>query len=81
MTHGGPAGSRQHIWTFASALYDDNPDYMSAWNCHCTNTHYNWTYQLPITGLISYLHSLRTTISVNLSNGNIYWIVVYQNTV
>ena len=26
LTH-GPAGSRQHIWTFTTALYDDDPSY------------------------------------------------------
>ena len=46
VTH-GPAGSRQHIWTFAASLYDDNPSYSSASNCPCSNTRYNWPYQLP----------------------------------
>ena len=46
VTH-GPAGSRQHIWTFASALHDNDPSYNPALNCPCTNTRYNWPYQLP----------------------------------
>ena len=46
LTH-GPVESRQHIWTFASALYEEDPSYHTLFNCPCTNTHYNWTYQLP----------------------------------
>ena len=46
VTH-GPAGSRQHIWTFAAALYDDDPNYCVPCNCPCTNTRYNWTYNIP----------------------------------
>ena len=43
----GPAGSRQHIWSFASALYEQDPNYITRLNCACTNTQYNWPYQLP----------------------------------
>ena len=46
MTH-GPAGSRQHIWTFATAHNDEDLVYRSDLNCLCTNTRYNWSYQLP----------------------------------
>ena len=46
VTH-GPAGSRQHIWTFAAALYDDDPHYCVHCSCPCTNTRYNWTYNIP----------------------------------
>ena len=46
VTH-GPAGSRQHIWTFAAALYDEDPNYYPSYNCLCTNTRYNWPDQLP----------------------------------
>ncbi len=49
VTH-GPAGSRQHIWTFTAYLFEDNPGYAKdyiQYNCACTNTQYNWTYQLP----------------------------------
>ena len=46
VTH-GPAGSRQHIWTFAAARYDENRIYQSDLNCLCTNTRYDWSYQLP----------------------------------
>ena len=45
LTH-GPAGSRQHIWTFAGALDERNPDF-ELYNCPCTNTNISWSYQLP----------------------------------
>ena len=43
----GPVGSRQHIWTFTAALYDDDPGYNAILNCPCTNTCHSWPYQLP----------------------------------
>ena len=46
LTHGAP-GSRQHIWTFAAALYEQDPNYNQIWVCECTNTNYNWPYQVP----------------------------------
>ena len=46
LTH-GPIGSRQHIWSFATALYKDDPRYNPVWNCPCTNTRHSWPYQLP----------------------------------
>ena len=46
LTH-GRAGSRQHIWSFAAALYDQGSSYFTNSNCACTNTQYNWPYQLP----------------------------------
>ena len=46
LTH-GPVGSRQHIWTFAAAFYENDNSYRSNWNCPCTNTRHNWPYQLP----------------------------------
>ena len=46
LTH-GPVGSRQHIWTFAAAFYDDDPSYNPVINCPCTNTRHSWPYQLP----------------------------------
>ncbi len=46
VTHGS-VSSRQHIWTFASSLYEDDPSYLTSWNCACTNSRYNWTHQLP----------------------------------
>ncbi len=46
VTHGS-AGSRQHIWTFATALYEEASSYITKYNCACTNTQYNWPHQLP----------------------------------
>ena len=44
----GPAGSRQHIWTFAAALYETNTGaYNGAVNCDCTNTNEDWPYTIP----------------------------------
>ena len=57
VTH-GPVGSRQHIWTFAAATYEEDPSYSTKWNCSCTNMQYNWPYQL--------LHSFRITTSAIL---------------
>ena len=45
LTH-GPAGSRQHIWTFAAAL-EQGPGYLARFSCPCINTQYDWPYQLP----------------------------------
>ena len=39
ITH-GPASSRQHIWTFAAALYEQDRRYKTQWNCACTNIQY-----------------------------------------
>ena len=52
----GPVGSRQHIWTFAAALHDDDPSYNPLWNCPCTNTRYNWPYHLPSFILNNYFY-------------------------
>ncbi len=46
VTH-GPVGSRQHIWTFASSNHEEDPSYRTYYICACTNTRYNWPYQLP----------------------------------
>ena len=46
LTHGA-AGSRQHIWTFAAALYETNPSYGQQWVCPCTNTNFIWPFQIP----------------------------------
>ena len=43
----GAAGSRQHIWTFASALYETSPRYIEPWSCRCANTNITWPFQLP----------------------------------
>ena len=47
LTHGAP-GSRQHIWTFVAALYEQNSNnYNGLYNCECTNINYNWPYEVP----------------------------------
>ena len=46
LTH-GDLGSQQHIWTFASALYETDSAYDPAQVCPCTNTNFNWPYQIP----------------------------------
>ncbi len=46
VTH-GPVGSREHIWTFASAHSEQHMERDTLLNCACTNTQYNWPYQLP----------------------------------
>ena len=44
----GPPGSRQHIWTFAAALYETSTgNYNTAVNCRCTNTNEDWSYTIP----------------------------------
>ena len=45
VTH-GPAGSRQHIWTFAAAQ-DEQDRTSSKFNCPCTNTKVTRPYQVP----------------------------------
>ena len=48
LTHGA-AGSRQHIWTFAAAHYENtslNHNLLQS-VCPCTNTNYSWPYQIP----------------------------------
>ena len=47
LTH-GPEGSRQHIWSFAGARYEQDPNYYTSVNCPCTNTNIFWPYQLPL---------------------------------
>ena len=46
LTHGA-AGSRQHIWTFAAALYETDPNLHPRYVCPCTNTDVDWPYQIP----------------------------------
>ena len=46
LTHGA-AGSRQHIWSFSSALYETDTYYNPQSNCPCTNSNVNWPYQIP----------------------------------
>jgi hypothetical protein len=48
LTH-GPAGSRQHIWTFVAVLYETGPDYASRLGsvCPCTESNTHWPHQIP----------------------------------
>ena len=46
LTH-GPAGSRQHIWSFVGAYYEQDPNYRTVVTCPCTNTAYSWPHQVP----------------------------------
>ena len=46
LTH-GTAGSRQHIWTFAAALYETDPNPLLNTICPCTNTSINWPFEIP----------------------------------
>ena len=48
LTH-GPAGSRQHIWSFAAALWENDNSYGSFSNsvCSCTNSNFTWPHQVP----------------------------------
>ena len=46
LTHGAE-GSRQHIWTFASAHYQTDSRYEPSFNCPCTNTGSSWPYEVP----------------------------------
>ena len=46
ITH-GQVGSRQHIWTFAASVYEQDSRYVARANCACTNTNYNWPFEIP----------------------------------
>ena len=47
----GPVGSRQHIWTFAGALYEQSSVYNTSsfakFICPCTISANSWPYQVP----------------------------------
>ena len=47
LTH-GPEGSKQHIWSFVGAYYEQDPNYLTNANCPCTNTNIFWPHQLPL---------------------------------
>ena len=36
LTHGSP-GSRQHIWTFAAGIVENNPSSYPQWSCPCAD--------------------------------------------
>ncbi len=46
LTHGA-AGSRQHIWSFVTARYEEDASYDARVNCACTDTDRDWPYQTP----------------------------------
>ena len=46
LTH-GPAETRQHIWSFVVASYEQDPHYSTYVNCPCTNTAVSWPHQVP----------------------------------
>ena len=46
LTH-GPTGSRQHIWSFVGAYYEQDPNYRTDVTCPCTNTGVSWPHQVP----------------------------------
>ena len=43
----GPAGSRQHIWSFVGAYYEQDHSYDTVVTCPCTNTNIFWPHQVP----------------------------------
>ena len=45
LTHGA-AGSRQHIWSFVAAIYEDST-HLRQDVCPCTDSNSNWPYQVP----------------------------------
>ena len=46
VTHGQPL-SRRHIWTFTSAIHEKDRLNWETTQCSCTNTNFNWQFQLP----------------------------------
>ena len=46
LTH-GVQGSRQHIWSFVGAYYDQDPTYRTDLNCPCTNSAVHWPNKIP----------------------------------
>ena len=46
LTH-GLRGSRQHIWSFVGAYYEQDPNYRTDVTCPCTNTGVSWPHQVP----------------------------------
>ena len=43
----GDTGSRQHIWTFAAALYENDTSYVQFLECPCSNTNRSRTVEVP----------------------------------
>jgi len=46
LTHGRP-GSRQHIWSFIGAYYEQDPSYRTDVTCPCTNPAVSWSHTIP----------------------------------
>ena len=46
LTH-GPAETRQHIWSFVGAYYEQDHSYDTRLTCPCTNTNIFWPHQVP----------------------------------
>ena len=69
LTHGA-AGSREHIWSFAAAVYDLGSE--SAWICNCTNTNQAWPYQVPYFVQNSYFCATGNVASTTTSGNQIY---------
>ena len=46
LTH-GPAGSRQHIWSFVGAMYEQRPGNPTVLTCPCIFTNVYWPHQVP----------------------------------
>ena len=44
----GPAGSRQHIWSFVGAYYEQDPNYLTYLNCPCSNSNIFWPHLVPL---------------------------------
>ena len=43
----GPAGSRQHVWSFVAALYEMDPNFNPIVACPCTNTAITYPHTYP----------------------------------
>ena len=48
LTHGS-VGSRQHIWSFVSAIGEDSPFFQTFWLCACSNSS-NWPHSTSFVG-------------------------------
>ena len=46
ITH-GPAGARQHVWTFVGTLNEVDNMQNGRFNCRCSNTNATWAYEVP----------------------------------
>lgn len=44
----GPTGYREHIWTFAAAAYEQDPNYNRNLTCQCTDVYSNQSLPVPL---------------------------------